>query len=123
MRAITLPPDPRSARTARVFVREITGTIIRDPEVAVLLTSELVANVVRHANTELTVEVDAGPPLRISVRDGSAATAAFRKIVADPAWPHPDATSGRGLGLLHKLAVRVGLDDAPDGGKIVWFEL
>jgi anti-sigma regulatory factor (Ser/Thr protein kinase) len=123
MRAITLTADPHSAAQARAFVRSAIGAHLSDPEDAVLLTSELVANVVRHVGTDLTVEVDEGPPVRIGVRDGLAPTDELRSLVAQPIWPAAAATSGRGLRLLHELAARVGLDEVPGGGKVVWFEL
>lgn len=89
-----------------------------------LLTSELVTNVIRHAHTAVTVAVEPGPPFRVEVHDGVAATEAFRDLIArkPPPAPHT-ASSGRGLSLLHDLAARFGLDDDPDGGKVVWFEL
>jgi len=94
--------------------------------VAVLLTSELVTNVVQHARTELTVVVNVEPSVRVEVHDGVVATRAFREIVARPRTEVP-ATShgGRGLGLVSALASRFGLDDEPGhwDGKILWFEL
>jgi anti-sigma regulatory factor (Ser/Thr protein kinase) len=97
------------------------------PEVAhaaVLMASELVANVVRHAETEVTLVVDAGPPVRVEVHDGVAATDAFREaMAAEPAPVEPHATGGRGLWIVKTLASRIGLRDLPDGGKAVWFEL
>jgi hypothetical protein len=52
------------------------------PHDVVLMTSELVANVVRHARTDVMVAVDLGPPTRVEVRDGATATDAFRDMVA-----------------------------------------
>jgi anti-sigma regulatory factor (Ser/Thr protein kinase) len=93
-------------------------------EVVLLMTSELVTNVVRHANTEVRVSVEAGPPIRVEVHDHVAATDAFRAIVSTRPGPvSRDATGGRGLPLVHDLASRVGLGDDPQGGKVVWFEV
>ena len=89
-----------------------------------LLTSELVTNVVLHAQTDIGLEVTIGPPFRVEIHDGVAATVAFREMIAEPP-PAVDVTAvgGRGIGLMHHLAVRLGLNDDPDGGKVVWFEL
>jgi hypothetical protein len=88
------------------------------------MTSELVTNVIRHANTDVTVSVEPGPPFRVEVHDGAAAGDAFRElIVRKPSAVSHSAPSGRGLSLLHDLAERIGLDDDPNGGKAVWFEL
>jgi anti-sigma regulatory factor (Ser/Thr protein kinase) len=97
-----------------------------EASVAILLTSELVTNVVKHAGTQLTLVVKIAPSVRVEVHDGVAATRAFRETLAHPPTYVP-ATSpgGRGLGLVSALASRFGLDDEPGEweGKIVWFEL
>ena len=83
------------------------------------------SNVVRHTSSEIRVTVDApAPTIRVAVHDGVAATQAFRAVVAGPP-PNIEATAsgGRGMAMVHKLAHRLGLDDDPDGGKVVWFEL
>ena len=96
--------------------------VVDDPDPVVLMTSELVTNVVLHANTEVTVSITRGPPVRVEVRDGAAATEAFRKLIGASAMPGPSSTGGRGLALVRALASQVGLEDDPNGGKIVWFE-
>jgi anti-sigma regulatory factor (Ser/Thr protein kinase) len=124
--SITLAPEPGSIRAARRFVQSQLDARAIDSEVAVLLTSELVTNVVRHARTHLTLAVRTEPVVRVEVHDGVAATRAFRAILAEPPTSVP-ATSpgGRGLGLVSALATRFGLDDNPGEwhGKVVWFEL
>jgi anti-sigma regulatory factor (Ser/Thr protein kinase) len=124
--SITLAPEPRSIGAARRFVQSQLAARELDASVAVLLTSELVTNVVQHARTELTLVVTVGPGVRVEVHDGVAATRAFREILARPPTSVP-ATSpgGRGLGLVSLLATRFGLVDEPGegDGKIVWFEL
>lgn len=120
--SITLPPVLPSVGLARRFVRDVLPG--PEAELAVLLVSELVTNVVRHARTDVTVAVRPGPPCRVEVQDGQAATDAFRALMSEgPAWPDTSSPSGRGIGIVHGLAARIGLDDASDGGKIVWFEL
>jgi anti-sigma regulatory factor (Ser/Thr protein kinase) len=124
--SITLAPESGSIAAARRFVQSRLDAQALDHSVAVLLTSELVTNVVRHARTQLTLVLRLESAVRVEVHDGVAATRAFREILAEPPTAVP-ATSpgGRGLGLVSALASRFGLDDDPGawGGKVVWFEL
>ena len=124
MDSLTLPADPGSVARARAFVLEKAVGHVEDLEAAVLMVSELVTNVVRHARTEVTLRVETGPPLRVEVHDGVAASDAFRALVTEhPPLKEVSGVEGRGIGLVHRLATRIGLDDDPDGGKVVWFEL
>lgn len=124
MEAIDLPAEPQSAARARRFVAGVAAGHVDDTGTLLLLTSELVTNVVRHARTDLSVRVGLGPPLRVEVRDGVAATEAFRDLIARrSAAVANDSPSGRGILLVHDLAVRIGLDEDSAGGKVVWFEL
>ena len=85
-------------------------------EDAVLLTSELVTNVLLHAGTDLEVRVKTDPArIRVEVHDGD-----NRSPRPSPAGP--EATSGRGLLLVEHLAGKRGVDPAADG-KAVWFEM
>lgn len=108
--------DPIGARAARRFARQVLWDLGEVAEVAELLVSELASNVVRHAVTPFTVEVDAGDPVRVVVSDGVAAD--LRVAAAED-----DATAGRGLVILDALAHRWGVEPTPGGGKRVWFEL
>lgn len=113
-----LTPSPQSPRMARDYVREVLGAWgCEDPdELAVLLTSELVANAVIHASTRLTVTVRlANGVLRIEVRDANFDLPVVRN-------PGPEATGGRGMLLVESLAQRWGAD-VDKAGKVVWFEL
>jgi anti-sigma regulatory factor (Ser/Thr protein kinase) len=126
MESITLPPEPSSVALARRFVRGHLDAYDVDLDVALLLTTELVTNVVRHARTNLDLVVTVEPTIRVEVHDGEAATEAFRDLIAEP--PTNVATTsagGRGLGLVAATASRFGLGDEPGSwnGKIVWFEL
>jgi anti-sigma regulatory factor (Ser/Thr protein kinase) len=122
-RSVTLPAELRSVAKARHFVAETVSGWLDDPSDVLLMTSELVANVVRHAETEVAVSVRRGPPVRVEVHDGVAATEAFRELIGTGvAMPDPSSPGGRGLALVRALSSRIGLDDDPAGGKVVWFE-
>jgi anti-sigma regulatory factor (Ser/Thr protein kinase) len=124
--SITLGAEPASVGTARRFVLAEFAERALESSVAVLLTSELVSNVVVHARTQLAVVLLFDPCVRIEVHDGAAATQAFREILESPrARRPPESVGGRGLPLVRGLASRFGLSDEPGRwkGKIVWFEL
>ncbi len=128
MDSITLAPEPASVPAARHFVRGFLNERNLQTEVAELLTSELVSNVVRHARTDIAVMLTFDECLRIEVHDGQAATEAFREIVSAPPAPVdvPFTSPGlRGLPLVRHLATRFGLADERGiwNGKIVWFEI
>lgn len=118
--ATELDASPESAAVARRFVREVLDAWdCDDPDdVALLLTSEVVSNAVRHAATELAVRLrleDDWTTLRVEVTD---ADGHLPEVQA----PSDDATGGRGLLLVESLARRWGADATP-AGKVVWFEL
>jgi anti-sigma regulatory factor (Ser/Thr protein kinase) len=124
MTTIELPCEASSIREARRMVADAAEGHVDDVAAAVLLTSELVANVVNHAGTTIRVTVRSGPPFRVEVHDGAAVTQAFRDLMAaSPVMAAPHADRGRGLALVRGLAAEVGLEDDPGGGKVVWFEL
>lgn len=115
---VCLAPDSESVREAQDTVLEFCAQQELDAarDVAVLLTSELVTNVVLHARTEFELRVAVRPDrLRVEVCDMIPAPPTIRVAA-------PDDFSGRGLGLLAALAGRWGVDTGPDG-KSVWFEL
>jgi anti-sigma regulatory factor (Ser/Thr protein kinase) len=107
---------------ARRFVRESVGRVPRRIiDDAVLLTSELVTNAVRHGGLddrdaiEVTVSVDARV-LRITVRDrgpGFDPEAVARRRSDEGGW---------GLDLLQRLSSRWGVD-REELGTTVWFEI
>jgi anti-sigma regulatory factor (Ser/Thr protein kinase) len=88
-----------------------------DPDVAVLLTSELVTNAIRHETGEtITLAVVcSGDRLRVEVHD----TSCFVPVPVDAA---PDAESGRGLMLVESLSAEWGCYPTP-AGKAVYFTL
>jgi anti-sigma regulatory factor (Ser/Thr protein kinase) len=85
-------------------------------EIAVLLVSELAANVALHAAGEMDVAV--------GLHDGRLRVEVYDRSPALPQRKHYSrtATTGRGLGLVEQLADTWGVEET-DSGKAVWFEL
>lgn len=113
-----LAADARSPAVARAFVAQMLRIwhCADAEEVASLLTTELVANAVVHAATEmvLRMELDA-PILRVEVEDELPA-------LPEPLPLTPFSEHGRGLWLIEALSRRWGSrPSAP--GKVVWFEI
>lgn len=113
-----LPPRAASASEARDLVTAhcvAWGVEVLCPDLALVVT-ELVANAVRHAGTEIELTLELIPGgVRMQVRDGS----------TRPLRPRPALASdegGRGLLLVDALCTRYGVEAEPDG-KRVWVEL
>ena len=118
-RRIALAAGPAAPAEARRQVRAAIDAwdVPVDPEVAVLLTSELVTNAIRHEPGEtvlLTITCVCGQ-LRVDVRDTSCS-------VPVPADAPPDAEAGRGLMLVASLSADWGCHRTP-AGKAVYFTL
>ena len=116
--SIDLVPEPKSARAAREFVDERVRRYVTDDtaDVAVLLTSELVTNVVVHARTPMRLHVDVTDhAVRVAVADEVARPPTERSN-------HEARLTGRGINLVKTLATQWGVDPCPSG-KTVWFEL
>ncbi|MFN8052053.1 MAG: SpoIIE family protein phosphatase [Acidimicrobiales bacterium] len=114
-------PAPASVSAAREFVVSTVG----DPSLADALrlaVSELATNAVIHAGTEFRVTISrSGPTVRVDVVDRSDRLPTRRDR-------GPEATGGRGIGIVEQLSTRwgvtPGMPGAPDApGKAVWFEL
>ncbi len=83
---------------------------------ALLVVTELVANVVDHAMTSFRIVVHlAGSVLRIAVADGSTKLPVLQPF-------DPQARRGRGLQVIGSVARKWGCDEH-EGGKVVWAEL
>jgi anti-sigma regulatory factor (Ser/Thr protein kinase) len=116
---LDLPPRPASAAEARRFVSRAVGPLTSPEhcEVAVLLASELVTNALLYAEGRIRVGVDTDAGrVRVWVRDRSTTPARPKHVGVE-------ATSGRGLALVERLSSAWGVEQVPDEGKEVWFEL
>jgi anti-sigma regulatory factor (Ser/Thr protein kinase) len=114
---VTLPPEPISAARARAFIydRLSEHRLFYLIDRVRLVTSELVTNAIRHAETPFTVTLAlTGGGVTLSVTDSS------------PEFPRAlpfDALSdhGRGLVLVELLSADSGVHAAASGGaKAVW---
>lgn len=82
---------------------------------AVLVTSELATNAVRHASSAFRARLDRdGTTVRLSFEDLAREQPAVRDVSLD-------ATGGRGVAIVEQTSARWGLQTTPDG-KIVWAE-
>ena len=121
--SITLPAEPASVKRARDFVSRAVADHVDDPAEVLLMTSELVSNVVGHVGSEVTITVRDGPIVRVEIHNHEAATEAFRDLLHHSPKPASTSPTGRGLGVVRQFASRLGLDDDhASGGKVVWFE-
>ncbi|MFE6054968.1 ATP-binding protein [Kitasatospora sp. NPDC056446] len=118
---VRLPSRPASGPVARRLVLSVLESweLHQLLEAGELLTSELVANAVRHAaGRTIGLHVSRKPGwLRVEVRDSSRALPCM--IMAES---KPVNERGRGLKIVDDLSDRWGADLLPRG-KGVWFEL
>ncbi|WP_017933675.1 ATP-binding protein [Nocardioides sp. Iso805N] len=119
--SLELPAVPTSIGTARTVVATVGARLpqgLRDD--AALLVSELMSNAVRHGAglALLTVSLHDGA-LTVAVHDDGVGLPLVRTGIGDPS-----AASGRGLGIVQRLADQWGVDvDQGREGKTVWFRL
>jgi serine/threonine-protein kinase RsbW len=99
---------PDSVAAVRTFVREFLG---QAPclEDATLVASELATNVVHHARTDFTVEIERNTHVVLTVSDGSAIIPAFEDLTS----------SQRGLRIVDKVSSEWGIETTPNG-KSIW---
>ena len=116
---VSLTAGPAAAAKARGQVRAAicAWDVPVDPSVAVLLTSELVTNAVRHEAGETVMLAITCLPraLRVVIHDTSSS-------MPVPAHAPADAESGRGLMLVDNLSTDWGCYRTP-AGKAVYFTL
>ncbi len=116
---VDLPLTTAAAALARRTVTDVLrGWAIVDEDFtydAVLLTSELVGNAVRHGGRRVALSLEHGHGrLTLAVSDGSS-------VLPFPS-NHEDRESGRGLTIINAIADDWGVWDRPDG-KTVWVTL
>ncbi|WP_433497269.1 ATP-binding protein [Sphaerimonospora sp. CA-214678] len=120
---IRLPGDPASVSCARSEVRRLLGNEHPAVEDAVLVTSELVTNAIKHSGCQ------AGDSIGFTL---AATDNVVRVEVHDPgstsAEPHlrlePNAEDGRGLLIVDEISTEWGIREHDDGpGRTVWCAL
>lgn len=116
---VRLAPGPAAVAEARGQVRAaiLAWKAPVDTDVAVLLTSELVTNAIKHTATEtVTLGIRcARDRLRVDVHDTSSVPPVVTEAPAD-------AEAGRGLVLIANLSAEWGFYRTPMG-KVVYFTL
>ncbi|MGI8807111.1 MAG: PAS domain S-box protein [Acidimicrobiales bacterium] len=113
-----LPAEAASVSLARRLVAAAVSATGHEElvEVATLLVSEVVTNSVLHAGTDMRLRCQrTGAGIRVEVFDRSPLRPSVRHY-------DPEASTGRGLGLLSALATRWGTE-REHVGKTLWFEL
>jgi anti-sigma regulatory factor (Ser/Thr protein kinase) len=118
-RHISLTAEPAAAAGARSEIRALIDAwdVPVDPSVAVLLTSELVTNAIRHetGDTVTVVVSHARDQLRVDVHDTSCSMPVPMDVAADE-------EAGRGLMLVATLSSDWGCYRTP-AGKAMYFTL
>jgi anti-sigma regulatory factor (Ser/Thr protein kinase) len=118
---VELEPEPLSASAARVWVKDSLGRIGRNDlaESATAGVSELVTNAILHAQTAISVVLQAfGERVIITVTDRSPVHAQSR--FSPDAPREEDSTVGRGLGIVRAFADEWGVVSSTHG-KSIWF--
>lgn len=113
-----LTREPQAAARARTEVATVCRGLSRDLfEVALLLTSELVTNALKHGVGEIELVIRIDDRLRVEVYDQGLAMP--RRLEEAPL-----ADLGRGLMLVERLSSLWGAEQLEGWGeKRVWFEL
>jgi anti-sigma regulatory factor (Ser/Thr protein kinase) len=118
-----LAPTPRAAPLGRIFIREHLASVLtpRLLDDVMLLTSELVTNVVMHARTDVHLGLTYDDNnIMVSVQDHSDATPTERAANAGAALHLEE--SGRGMAIIASLADDFGWQRLPvPPGKVMWF--
>lgn len=113
------PREVSRARRALARALDSWGWQGESADIAILLTSELLTNAVRHAGAPVLLSAGVEPlggMLRVEVHDEILDGVSVRRASGDD-------EDGRGLQLVDVLARRWGWRAGPTGGKRVWFEL
>lgn len=118
-KTVRLRGKPRSAREAREFVRAALrqAHFAGDCELAVLLTSEVATNALRHGDSLTAIEVVVSDRrLHVETSDAEATEPVVCAV-------GPCATNGRGMALVESVADGWGVELTPGDGKTVWFDM
>ncbi len=114
-------PRPASVALVRQCLRDALDDVMTDDphrelaDVLVLAANELATNAVLHARTEFSVRLSLiDGCLRIEVEDGNSRSV---QMCLTPT----DATSGRGLAIVHGTGLHWGVKPCT-AGKIVWLQ-
>ncbi|MFD2420138.1 ATP-binding protein [Amycolatopsis pigmentata] len=113
---IDLAAEPSSAALARRFVRGVCAEWSVEPEIeeVVCVASELVENVVKHADTVMQLRLELRDRLlTVAVRDGSPHQAVLRQSQSG-------LPVGLGLRIVSHLSRTWGCTPDIRGGKVVW---
>jgi anti-sigma regulatory factor (Ser/Thr protein kinase) len=127
--SVTIPAVPEQVRAVRDFVARTLGKSRVDPDLTLLLASELVTNSVRHSGSTVpggvvTVTVAAGDEfVRVEVTDrcGEGVPVLPSAAPADDE-AEGNAEGNRGLWLVDALSARWGYERG-GGLATTWFEL
>jgi two-component sensor histidine kinase len=109
------PPTDDAPYESRSLVRNFLTEHDADDlvDIGLVLTSELVTNVIRHAHSPVQLDLEwQAETLRVEVRDGSSIIPAVAELA--------NADGGFGLRLVDRLAADWGIRQLDDG-KAVWF--
>jgi len=120
--ALVLSPERQSVAVGRHWVVRAAvdaGVTGMANQVVELLTSELLANAVLHGSAGRAIHLwfrCTDEVARISVSDS---------VLDPPVVLHLGivAPSGRGMAIVEAMSNRWGVDEQPDVGKTVWFEI
>jgi DNA-binding NarL/FixJ family response regulator len=118
-RVVDLPRALTSAALARRFVSETLSAWDLDKlrDAALLVTSELAANAITHADSAFRIRLSLTPSaVRIDVVDQGAGA-------PEPQVQSASAEHGRGLLIIDAMTAAWGIEDADGLGKVVWAEL
>lgn len=124
---LTLPHTPEAVPMARNLIRGVMAVLDApaNSDTAELLTSELVANAVEHAEGDEPIElvVELLPSgFQVEVHDRDPAPPGELGLREPHPTPHPLEERGRGLLLIRTLSADSGYRTTPHG-KAVWFTL
>ena len=115
---VVLPHDATAPRRTRQALAEALDDAVSAEcqDVVALLATEVVTNALLHGLGPLVLRLWLpGRLVRVAVHDASRQEPAIRNYGGD-------ASTGRGLQLVHRLSTRWGVDRDVDG-KSVWFEV